>query len=236
VTVDEKIESGRALEALRRKNLEGKKTFIDELKRLQDPRSVSLLLEILCDESWYLRDLALKALVEIDGPAREPLRRILSGGLWYTRAAAARALGRMGDAASARDLLDLLDDSNRTVREAGVEAILAMAAAGQVSALGRAIAQMPPERRYPRQSQLERIDPDLAKAVEAAAGGPGGTPDDAPADPAPTRVADAPRSAGAPRATESATPSDEAPQDRESTSPVVMDLFHGEGGNPPGRP
>ncbi|TPW11637.1 MAG: hypothetical protein FD129_1616 [bacterium] len=146
MSVDDRIESGRAIEALRRKNLEGKKTFIEELRQ-SDPKSISLLLEILCDESWYLRELALKSLVDIGEPARLPLRGILSSGLWYTRAAAVRALGRMGDAASAPPILDMLEDSNRTARDAGLEAMRSLAAAGQIGSLGRALGAIAPELR-----------------------------------------------------------------------------------------
>lgn len=167
MNVDDRIESGRAIEALRRKNLEGKRAFIEELRQT-DPKAISLLLEILCDESWFLRELALKSLVEIGEPARVPLRGILSSGLWYTRAAAVRALGRMGDAASAPHILDMLEDTNRTAREAGLEAMRSLAAAGQVVALGRALGAMAPELRGARLATIERVDPDLARQVEAS--------------------------------------------------------------------
>ena len=98
--MDERLETGRTLDALRRKNLEGKKNFVEELRRQKTPQALSLLLEILCDESWYLRELAIGALAEMGATAVPPLRRLLATGLWYTRAASARALGRLGDGAS----------------------------------------------------------------------------------------------------------------------------------------
>lgn len=82
------------LDALRRKNLEGKKNFVEELRRQKTPQALSLLLEILCDESWYLRELAIGALAEMGATAVPPLRRLLATGLWYTRAASrARSAG-----------------------------------------------------------------------------------------------------------------------------------------------
>jgi hypothetical protein len=260
LTVDERIESGRAIEALRRKNLEGKRAFIEELRRHQDNRSISLLLEILCDESWYLRELAIKALVEMGEPARMPLRGILTSGLWYTRAAAVRALGAMGDAATAPHILIMLDDTNRTARDAAVTALKSLVAAGQTAALGRALAATAPERRGERLATLERIDPDLARNVEAAMAGapavapyaadaPAGTPSlglvppvagasDADATaPAPPEPAVPPAPPRSPMLSlfEIAAPAEPHGGDA-AHDPPGTDSSHGEGGTPPRRP
>lgn len=255
--MDERIESGRAIEALRRKNLEGKRAFIEELRRHQDAKSISLLLEILCDESWFLRELAIKALVEMGEPARMPLRGILTSGLWYTRAAAVRALGAMGDAATAPHILVMLEDSNRTARDAAVVALKSLVAAGQTAALGRALAATPPERRGERLALLDRIDPDLARNVEAAmAGAPAPAPyaADAPAG-APSlglvppgtgttdtgtssvREAEAPVSPRSPMLSLFEVPAPADPHGGDvRNDPPGTDSSHGEGGTPPGRP
>ncbi|MDZ4805653.1 MAG: hypothetical protein SGI90_12400 [Candidatus Eisenbacteria bacterium] len=204
--MDDRIESGRAIEALRRKNLEGKRAFIEDLRQT-DPKSISLLLEILCDESWFLRELALKSLVDIGEPARLPLRAILSSGLWYTRAAAVRALGRMGDAVSAPHILDMLEDSNRTARDAGLEAMRSLAAAGQTAALGRALAAMAPELRGARLALIERVDPDLARGVEASMSGAPDPPPrvaEAPSNASRLQSGEPPRNSAAPPLTETA--------------------------------
>lgn len=167
--MDERLESGRTLEALRRKNLEGKKTFIDELRRQKNPKSVSLLLEILCDESWYLRDLARAALVETGALAVQPLRDVLASGLWFTRSAAARALGELGDGRSAGEMLGMLDDSNHTVRDGGILALKALAERDGAAAIAQAIEDLPPELRGSRQSLLQQRAPELAALVESAA-------------------------------------------------------------------
>jgi HEAT repeat protein len=164
--VDDKLETGRTLEALRKKNLEGKKTFIEELKRQKTPKSISLLLEIMCDESWYLRELAILALAEAGSLATEPLRRILASGLWYTRSAAARALGRMGDEESAGPFLALLEESNRTVRESAVAAIQALVAQAGINGLCDALAALPPDRRSARLRILAAYSPELAARIE----------------------------------------------------------------------
>ena len=167
--MDDKLESGRTIEALRKKNLEGKKTFIDELRRQKSPKSVALLLEILCDESWYLRELAIAGLVEAGDLATGPLRHVLASGLWYTRAAAARALGRMGCAAASSEILNLLDESNRTVREAAVDAVQAMSNAGALESLCVALAQESRELRAARLLPIAAAAPDLAARLESGA-------------------------------------------------------------------
>jgi len=164
--MSDRLEAGRTLEALRRKNLEGKKAFIEELKLQRTPKSVSLLLEILCDESWYLRELAIAAIAESGEIAVPPLRNILDSGLWYTRAAAGRALGLLGDGASAGGILSLLDEPNRTVREAAVAAIQTLAERGGTDALCRSLHEASYERAAGRLSVLRRIDPDLSDRLE----------------------------------------------------------------------
>lgn len=161
--MNDRLEIGGTLEALRRKNLEGKKSFVEELRRQKTPQAISLLLEILCDESWYLRDLAIGALVEVGPTVIEPLRRLLATGLWYTRAAAARALAGLGDAGSAPIFLQLIEESNLSVRDAGVTALKELAAVGRSSAIREALAALPPEVRSSRTALLNQLAPDLVR-------------------------------------------------------------------------
>lgn len=194
--MDERLETGRTLDALRRKNLEGKKTFVEELRRQKTPQALSLLLEILCDESWYLRELAIDALAEMGSTAVPPVRRLLATGLWYTRAAAARALGRLGDGASAGTILLLVTDPNVAVHDAAVRALREMAAAGGGAAIRDALAALPAEKRTPRLEVLSQAAPELARAAgeagavaDAAAAGAG-------------RTGDSPRTTDSPRASD----------------------------------
>ena len=59
---EEELNGARILERLRLKNLAGKKNLIEDLKKRKSQRSVSLLVEMLQDESWYLREQAVQAL------------------------------------------------------------------------------------------------------------------------------------------------------------------------------
>ncbi len=122
-------------------NLEGKKRLVAELRGAQTPEAVALLFEILNDESWYLREMAVDALVECGRPVVPSLLDVLVGGLWYSRACAAIALGRLGAAEAAGPVAAMLTDSNRTVAEAATSALAALAAAGAEAAVARGLAR-----------------------------------------------------------------------------------------------
>jgi HEAT repeat protein len=112
----------QVLDALKRRNLEGKRALIADLRRKKTDKAVEILIDVLQDDSWYLRELATEALGEAGKEAVPRLREILTGGLWYTRASAARALGKIGDPSVVPALTDLLDDPNQTVQEAALAA------------------------------------------------------------------------------------------------------------------
>ena len=59
-------------------------------------------------------------------PVLGPLVEYLGSGLWYTRASAVTALGRMGNPRAAAPLVGMLNDPNRTVRDAVWDALLAL--------------------------------------------------------------------------------------------------------------
>jgi HEAT repeat protein len=65
-----------------------------------------------------LRDQAARVLATMGEPVLEPLIEFLGSGLWYTRASAVAALGRMGNPRAAAPLVGMLNDPNRTVRDA----------------------------------------------------------------------------------------------------------------------
>ncbi len=118
------------LEALKRRNLEGKRALIADLRRRKTDKAVEILVELLEDDSWYLRDQAVNALAEVGEVAVPRLLPLLDSGLWYTRAAAARVLGRIGHAASLPKLIELLGETNRTVQGAALASLADLIRAG----------------------------------------------------------------------------------------------------------
>jgi HEAT repeat protein len=113
---DDKYAQSKPIDALNSRGLTGKREYVRGLEQRADAEALSLLIECLCDESWYLRDQAEQALLRI-GPdiAAGVLLPMLEQGLWFTRTSAARVLGRFGHRPAVPGLLRLAEDANETV-------------------------------------------------------------------------------------------------------------------------
>jgi len=134
----------RLWEVLRHRDPEEKLDWIRQLAKDPTPDGVEVLLEALEQESWFLRTQAANALATMGESVLEPLVQRLDSGLWFTRAAAATALGRMGSPDAAPALTNLLRDPNRTVRDAGGDALVALARHDtSVHAVAEAFAALP---------------------------------------------------------------------------------------------
>ncbi|HET9951037.1 MAG TPA: HEAT repeat domain-containing protein [Candidatus Eisenbacteria bacterium] len=120
-------EAERLWDELKQRDPEAKRAWIERLARDGSPESIDLLLGALEQESWFLRDSATRSLAGMGEEVVEPLIDYLQSGLWYTRAAAATALGAIGLPLAAEPLTELLRDANRTVRDAARDALLLLA-------------------------------------------------------------------------------------------------------------
>jgi HEAT repeat protein len=114
----------RLWEELRHRDPEEKLGWITQLSQNPTEESIEVLLDVLKQESWFLRDQASRVLATMGEPVLVPLIEYLGSGLWYTRASAVSALGRMGSARAAAPLVGMLNDPNRTVRDAVWDALL----------------------------------------------------------------------------------------------------------------
>lgn len=164
---DEELEGARILESLRLKNLAGKKNLIEDLKKRKSQRSVSLLVEMLQDESWYLREQAVRALSDAGEEAREPVMEVLQQGLWYARAAAAKVMGKIGGQEAVVRLTDCLLDSNMTVQGAAAAALVDIARSSSVEDLASSMASRPHDVRQKAIACLSLLDRGIADAVVA---------------------------------------------------------------------
>jgi len=122
---------------------------------------------VLCDESWFLRELAIDALGEMGDTAVPPLLTLVRSGLWFTRASAAKALGRIGDPRAVLPLVALFDDTNTTVAAAGAEGLVALCRSGSSLAAARAMRARAPEERERILVLLKRVDPDGGRKLAA---------------------------------------------------------------------
>lgn len=163
---NEELDGDKLLDRLRLKNVAGKRNLIEDLKKRKSQRSISLLVEMLQDESWYLREQAVKALSEAGPEAREPVSVLLENGLWYTRAAAAKVLGEVGGEGEVERLVDCLTDSNMTVQGAAAAALVRISKASSVEVLARALASRPHQAKQRALSCLRILDRELASSIE----------------------------------------------------------------------
>lgn len=136
---DERHATMRALDALQLKGFNDKRDYVASLEARADEQAVSLLIECLCDESAYLRNLAEKSLIRIGKSSEAILLPHLNDGLWYTRASTARILGELGSKAALPGLTSMLTDPNHAVIEAVLDAVAQLAAAGHGVSVARAL-------------------------------------------------------------------------------------------------
>src|SRR5262249_50378959 len=118
---DAKFTQSKAVDAMNPRGLAAKREYVRGLERRRDPEAMSLLVECLCDESAYLRDLSEQVFMRMGDEAGPVLLPLLEQGLWFTRTSAAGILGRLGYRAAVPALLRLADDKNHTVAEAACD-------------------------------------------------------------------------------------------------------------------
>jgi len=190
------------LDALKHRNLEGKRTLIADLRRRQTDKAIEILIDVLQDDSWYLRELAVEALGESGEKAVPRLLELLRSGLWYTRAAAARTLGKIGHLPSIPELVALLDDSNHTVQGASLASLADFVRRGRSLQVERCFYDRGPRRAEELKRLLLAVHNDAGRQVgellddpalllrgrkpAAEASPDGDAPDEAPAPPAAT--------------------------------------------------
>ena len=163
---DDKYGPGRTLDAMNARGLAGKRDYVRSLEQRRDDEAMSLLVECLCDESWYLRDLAEHALLRLGDRGGETLLPILEQGLWFSRASAARVVGRLGYRPAAPALLRLCLDSNATVVQAAFASLVDLAHRGGSVRIAWELHRHEPERRRELLAQLGALDRPLHDRLE----------------------------------------------------------------------
>jgi HEAT repeat protein len=163
---DEKYGQGRMFDAMNARGLAGKRDYVRSLEQRHDEEAMSLLVECLCDESWYLRELAEGALLRLGDRAGETLKPLLEQGLWFSRASSARVLGRLGYAPAAAAMLRLLGDANATVAQAAAVALCELAHRGGSARIAWELHRLEPEFRHARLARLSALDRPLHDRLE----------------------------------------------------------------------
>ncbi len=162
---DERHLTERTFDALSARSLAGKREYVRSLEQRPDEEKLSLLIECLCDESWFMRGLAEESLERCGENAVPSLLPMLGQGLWFTRASAAGILGRLGSRPAIPGLVALIGDENRAVREAAKAALSRIGRAGGSAALARALHKLSPEARGALLRDLEVRDRELGERL-----------------------------------------------------------------------
>lgn len=86
------------------------------MRDLDDRERIRVLLKIMEDGSWIMRERAAQELVSFGAKVVPRLIRLCRSGYWFSRAAACRSLGAIGDLRALPPVVGLvLDDPNPTV-------------------------------------------------------------------------------------------------------------------------
>jgi HEAT repeat protein len=153
-------------DALNTRSLAAKREYVRGLEQRRDPEAISLMVECLCDESWYLRHLAEQAFLHLGEAGAPVLLPLLDQGLWFTRTSAASVLGQLGYAPAAPALLQLTEDKNRTVAEAALEALLSIGRSSGAVRIAHVLHRTPPDRRGRRMDDIRARDAALAEKIQ----------------------------------------------------------------------
>jgi HEAT repeat protein len=163
---DEKHVPGKSYDVLNTRGLAAKREYVRGLAQRRDPEAISLLVECLCDESWYLRQLAEQAFMDLGDEGALVLLPLLDQGLWFTRTSAAGILGKLGYAPAVPGLLTLTEDKNRTVAEAAREALLAIGRSSGAVRIAHVLHRLPPDARRRQLDDLAARDAALAERIQ----------------------------------------------------------------------
>lgn len=119
-----KTDKETLLKLLKDDDINRKLKIFSRLGDLSESDRIKILLKILEDNSWYLREQATQELAKFGNKLVPRLKKLCNKGFWYTRAAACRALGEIGDLDSISTIIHLLiNDTNPTVIKETKEAI-----------------------------------------------------------------------------------------------------------------
>lgn len=154
-----------AVELLKSRDAKKRMTAVDMAAELNTAGSVALLIKAIQDQSWSLREYAIKKTALAGHLAVQPLIRLLRDGVWYTRAAAAQALGLIGDVRALPSLVFLSQDTNRSVMESASKAFLTISRSSDIQNIIAQSRLMDTTQRKIYFEALSKTDKNLAEKV-----------------------------------------------------------------------
>ncbi|MFH1144677.1 MAG: HEAT repeat domain-containing protein [Candidatus Eisenbacteria bacterium] len=139
--------------------------YIDQLRAAPPEEAIPRLIEMLADESWYLRERAGEALASYGLHGAPGLEKLLKSGLWYTRAAALRVLGRIAAPSALPSIVGFLDDPNRAIAEEAARSLLGYCRQGKAVAAAKLLHGRGVTFRERGLALAQKIDPESAARV-----------------------------------------------------------------------
>lgn len=128
MTIKFKPEKGAILKLLRTSNVNKKLKIFERLDELPEKNKIKILMKILEDSSWMLREKAAYKLAAYGSRVVPRLKKLSIQGYWYTRAAACLALGEIGNTKALDEIVSLLlIDNNPTVLHEASKALVKLA-------------------------------------------------------------------------------------------------------------
>lgn len=116
------------LRILKSDDIARKLRVLDKLDGVNEKDTIKILIKMLDDKSWCMREKAAHKLAEYGPRISARLQRLLKKGYWYTRASACLALGKIADLRSVEAIVTtLLKDENPTVIKEASNALINLA-------------------------------------------------------------------------------------------------------------
>jgi HEAT repeat protein len=116
------------MKILKSDDVEKKLKLLERIDGVDDRESIRILIKMLEDKSWCMRERAARRLASYGSRVCSRLQRLLKKGYWYTRSSACLALGEIADLQTVEPIVCLmLSDENPTVLREASDALLKIA-------------------------------------------------------------------------------------------------------------
>ncbi len=115
-----KQDRANLLKLLESPNIKKRLQVLDKLNGINERETLKILIKLLEDQSWIMRERAANKLTQYGSGIVPRLELLLQKGYWYTRAAACLALGNIASPSSFEAIVELLlrDDNPTVIKEA----------------------------------------------------------------------------------------------------------------------
>ena len=146
-------------------SIKQKRLYVDEIVRTRGASAIPLLVEMLAQDSWTLREASAAALAAMGPQVLHSVLPLARSGLWFARAAATRVLGAVGGSESVPVMLRMLSEENSTVTSAAADALTRICQRGGAASVSRRLFELESAARDAALVQIEARDLDSGARV-----------------------------------------------------------------------